>query len=75
MAQKVMSCSAGCIDGEVTLVFADFSRKRLREVYICCPVCYPDKAVAVEPGIGEEPITTEQYYEYLKQDWQETDPV
>lgn len=79
MAQKTTRCREECIDGELTIFFADFSKKLLREVYVRCPFCHPDPAgmtsQTVTPLSGEEQITLQMYYDYLAQGWQETDPV
>jgi len=75
MAKKTASCSAGCIDGEITLFFANFSEKRLREDYVYCHVCRAGAKGTASPKAGEEEITNCQYYEYLGQGWREFNPV
>ncbi len=72
--QKKSGCGE-CIDGEVTLFFANFSEKRLREDYVYCHICRPDGKAAATPKQGEEAITVSQYYDYLNEGWRETDPV
>ncbi len=77
MAQVVqMKSGCGeCIDGEVTLFFAHYSLKRLREDYIYCHVCQPDSKATAGPRAGEEQIDIDEYYKLVEAGWSEFNPV
>lgn len=71
-----MSTQIGCAyceNGELTYFFKNETKKTVRTDFLYCAYCYPDSTGTVEPLLGEEMVSAEEFFLCLKNGWTDSE--